>query len=118
MKKTVYEVRKEMFEVSYRALNKRSIKELYWDEVTHDSDIVAEFDTPEEAKSFFQKEGLNVPEKMYPVGVGHKGAYVYYIEESEYEIDEDGDKEWVGGGDWIDSCFPINDNGCDDEEEC
>lgn len=63
--------------------------------------LVKEFDNVEDAIEFY---------KTVDVDLRDMGRYFLHegkcIEVNEYDVDEDDDREWIGGGDWYDYEIP------------
>ena len=107
MKKTFYELYVEKFEMSKSNFKKfRSIEKFYHSQSDFFPELQTRFLTKEEAITEFKKRRYNIPDIMKGIEYPLTGE-IRYIEKNTYDIDEDGNEEWIEGGDWIDVSYPI-----------
>lgn len=91
-----YEVKNFGVEANlYKDADEQAVWKKWFDKTNQTMELVAAFDTLEEAKKCYENVKLDAPKRVGCAGieVGFEGKV---IEENEY--DEDG--EWIGGGDW------------------
>lgn len=108
-----YEVKKFDVEANlYKDTDEQAVWEKWFDKTNQTMELVAAFDTLEEAKKFYENVKLAAPKRVGCAGinVGFEGKV---IEENEY--DEDG--EWIGGGDWWMSEIRVDKVEEEDEED-
>lgn len=91
-----YEVSKLYVEANlHKDTDEKAVWDRWFEKSNQTTELVAAFDTLEEAKKCYENVKLAAPKRVGCAGieVGFEGKI---IEENEY--DEDG--EWIGGGDW------------------
>ena len=97
MKKTAYEVK----EVRIETRDGKNPLNVFNNASNQDTYLIKRFDTLEEARAFFAtvKTDVRSMDRYFL----HTGKI---IEQNEYEIDENGEEEWIAGGDWWDFEIP------------
>lgn len=110
MEKTYYELCTFNIEMSKYDRRYNTPEAVYQHETNTTPFTKKRFKTLEAAQKEYEQRGYNVPDEMRDMGHYWLGE-LRYIEQNTYSIDEDGDEEWISGGDWIDCAFPIMQEG-------
>ncbi len=91
---TKYEVYTDSFQIEKDAINitSKEIFDYYYDETEHDAELIAQFDSLEEAKSEFEKQ-KQICETKSNRNNGNTLFWgtLIYIEENEYKVDDEGE---------------------------
>lgn len=99
MEKKLFELKKETREIGkteFQKNIKKAYKGITLDQADRIPEIIKSFETLEKAKEELKNYSSSVRYESY------NGVYLFeefYIEENIYEVDEDGDLEWIEGGD-------------------